>query len=218
MNGLKGEAGMNPDGTRFQSLLNRLIRFKEQPWVRRTMLLTLPHWITPNGVTAFRCALTIPVVVLILNSAYGWALTVFAISMLLDFVDGALAEARAEKTESGAFLDPLADKLIVVLTLGFLADTMPGGWLLCVAVAVVGFSLTAIRIQKMLSLSSLDERQRDIRARPAGKLKLITEVIALCFVLLGLSLLAPPLIWIGSLFMLIAVFLGVWSLFSQICR
>ncbi len=202
------------------SLVNRVVRFKEQDWVRRTMC-ALPIWITPNCVTAFRAVLMIPVMILVLSQSYWWALVLFAFSVLLDFADGALAEARDLKTRCGAFLDPLMDKITVWMLLGVLAPMIPFGWWLFGVVVVTGGLLTGLRVKKMLRREDVDvdtDGHSDIKARPAGKIKLIAEVVSLSAVLLGLALSSLTLMRVGSGLMLVAAVLGLLSLRSHLVK
>lgn len=50
-----------------------------------------------------------------------WTLSVFAFAILTDLMDGLAARMRKEKTQLGSFLDPLADKLLLISTFGLLA-------------------------------------------------------------------------------------------------
>ena len=74
--------------------------------------------------------LAVPMVVyLILQDAYDWAFWVFFAAGVSDAVDGYIAKRMNQETELGAYLDPLADKVLLVgvyITLGVqgLADTL----------------------------------------------------------------------------------------------
>lgn len=70
------------------------------------------NWI-PNAISTLRIALVLPVLLLILNSQYGWALLLFWIAGFSDGIDGYLATRFNWKSRTGALLDPIADKLLV---------------------------------------------------------------------------------------------------------
>ncbi|HXD76016.1 MAG TPA: CDP-alcohol phosphatidyltransferase family protein [Vicinamibacterales bacterium] len=75
-----------------------------------------------NQLTLLRMLLIPAFVVLIIEHELGWALAVFALAGITDALDGLIARAKGEKTTLGAWLDPMADKLMflsafVVLTL-----------------------------------------------------------------------------------------------------
>src|SRR3990172_3309285 len=89
----------------------------------------------PNIISLLRMALVPPVVILLLNGYYGWALLVFVSAGLSDGLDGYLAKRFGWRSRLGAILDPLADKLLLVasyLTLGWLGQ-LPL-WLVAVVV------------------------------------------------------------------------------------
>ena len=77
-----------------------------------------------NQLTILRMLL-IPVFVILLLYGYrGWALTTFLLASLTDLLDGLIARATGEKTALGAWLDPVADKLLLVTM--FIVLTLPG--------------------------------------------------------------------------------------------
>jgi CDP-diacylglycerol--glycerol-3-phosphate 3-phosphatidyltransferase len=74
------------------------------------------RWNVPNTLTALRILL-IPVFVLVFYTPFGWAhlvtAVIFALAAITDWLDGYLARRLGETSRFGAFLDPVADKLIV---------------------------------------------------------------------------------------------------------
>ncbi len=70
------------------------------------------NWI-PNAISMLRIALVVPVLWLILNGNYGWALLLFWIAGFSDGIDGYLANRFGWQSKTGALLDPIADKLLV---------------------------------------------------------------------------------------------------------
>jgi CDP-diacylglycerol--glycerol-3-phosphate 3-phosphatidyltransferase len=196
------------------SILRRLAKFKERKEIRRLMLL-LPDWITPNRVTVSRAVLMLPFIGLVLMQSYGLAWLMFALAMSLDFVDGALAEARQQFTELGAFLDPLVDKLVICFALLALAGQVPMGWLVFIGELGISVALTWLRVQKMQNRTA-DPDEADIRARPIGKFKLLTQVCGVSLMLLGLANGWISLVWVGSFAMMIAILLGIMSLKSHV--
>jgi cardiolipin synthase len=77
-----------------------------------------------NQLTILRMLLIPAFVILLLYQHRGWALTVFLIAGLTDLLDGLIARATGQKTTLGAWLDPMADKLLLVTM--FIVLTLPG--------------------------------------------------------------------------------------------
>jgi cardiolipin synthase len=67
----------------------------------------------PNVMTLARVLLIPLFVILIINKLIGWALITFAIAGITDGIDGLIARITHQRTELGAYLDPIADKLLL---------------------------------------------------------------------------------------------------------
>ncbi len=106
-------------------------------------------WNLPNTLTVIRILMVPVMVVLLLEQPSEWeavvACAIFVIAMVTDVVDGYLARRWGLVSVAGAFLDPLADKLMVVSTLVML---VPLGWVPGWLVAVLicrELTITALR-------------------------------------------------------------------------
>lgn len=69
----------------------------------------------PNIISFLRLLAVIPVVLLLLEREFGWALVVFALAGLSDGLDGFLAKHYGWQSRLGGMLDPLADKVLLVV-------------------------------------------------------------------------------------------------------
>jgi cardiolipin synthase len=78
---------------------------------------------TANQLTILRMLLIPVFVILLLYGYQGWALITFLIAGLTDLLDGLIARMTGEKTTLGAWLDPMADKLLLVTM--FVVLTLP---------------------------------------------------------------------------------------------
>ena len=76
-----------------------------------------------NQLTLLRVVLIPAFVILVIDGYLGWALVVFGIAGLTDALDGLLARWSGQRTSLGAWLDPMADKLLLVTT--FIVLTLP---------------------------------------------------------------------------------------------
>lgn len=152
-----------------------LLTIKERSFVRRTLLL-LPRWVTPNGVTVFRTLLLAPVWWLMTNGAFWPAMLVLVVSLVLDFVDGALALVRDMRSETGAFLDPLADKIVVCCILFLLTDVNTTLRTVTWVVTAIAVLLTLSRVVKVaLVRNGKLPKATSVAASSAGKLKMTME-------------------------------------------
>ncbi|MGQ9509509.1 MAG: CDP-alcohol phosphatidyltransferase family protein [Thermodesulfobacteriota bacterium] len=89
----------------------------------------------PNLLTLTRVLLIPVFVIFIIQNAFTHALITFAIAGLTDGIDGFIARLTHQKTELGAYLDPIADKLLLIcafLTLAII-ERLPG-WLAVVVI------------------------------------------------------------------------------------
>jgi CDP-diacylglycerol--glycerol-3-phosphate 3-phosphatidyltransferase len=131
----------------------------------------------PDQLTLAR-ALAVPVVVVLYawnfdNHAY-WATIVFAVAMATDQVDGWLARRWDQTSNFGALLDPIADKVLVMVALVMLvAEGVAPAWMVAAIVAreiaISGLRLAAI------------ERGVVMAARDLGKLKTWAQALAVGF-------------------------------------
>jgi cardiolipin synthase len=96
--------------------------------------------------------LLVPLTVwLIISDAYGWAFITFVVAGVSDGIDGFLARRFDWQTRLGAYLDPLADKALLVsvyVTLGFLKD-IPA-WLVLVVVSRDALIVGAVVLSRLM--------------------------------------------------------------------
>jgi cardiolipin synthase len=99
----------------------------------------------PNILTLTRVLLIPVFVILIMNKLFNWALFTFAIAGITDGIDGLMARITHQRTELGAYLDPIADKLLLFAAFISLAiiEFIPS-WLVVIVITrdviiVVGF-------------------------------------------------------------------------------
>ena len=161
---------------------------------------------TANKLTLFRVALIPVFLILAYAGQRYWALAVFVIASLTDMLDGYIARHYNQITDFGKFMDPLADKVLVMAAMCFFVEVgrMPG-WALALVLlrefAVSGMRLVAV------------EQGRVIAAAKSGKVKTAATMVCLCLMLLigppGVGDSAPDFVAIVS-----TVIILVTTLFS----
>ena len=130
----------------------------------------------PNKITLLRIAL-IPVFLVLAYLEQRWAaLFVFIAASLTDLLDGYLARRYHQITNIGKFMDPLADKMLVLSAMCFFVEKgqMPG-W----ALAIVLLREFAVSGLRMIAV----EQNRVIAAAWSGKVKTTCTMVGLCFML-----------------------------------
>lgn len=98
--------------------------------------------IIPNLITLMRLLLVLPVALTILNNQHLWTLVLFAVASISDGVDGYLARRFDWMSRFGAILDPVADKLLLIVT--FVLLTYTGHIPLWLATVVIGRDLIIV--------------------------------------------------------------------------
>jgi CDP-diacylglycerol--glycerol-3-phosphate 3-phosphatidyltransferase len=132
-----------------------------------------------NVMTALRVLLVPVIIVLLLvgtTSASTWALILFIVASLTDTADGWLARRRGEVTRWGKLADPAADKILVLGVLAALVVTGDVPWWV---LAIIALRELAVTVQRQVLL------RRDIvmAASIWGKLKTVSQLIAICLVI-----------------------------------
>lgn len=154
-----------------------------------------------NKLTLLRVFL-IPVFLVVLYWGFPYsqyvALGIFILASLTDFLDGYLARSRNLITDFGKFMDPLADKVLVVTAMLWFVQTgiMPA-W----AVAIVIFREFAVSGMRLIAV----EGGRVIAAGWSGKVKTASTMVCLCLMFLPLP---TPVIWVC---VAVIVITTVWS-------
>lgn len=152
--------------------------------------------------------LAVAPIVLLLNAgderSATWAFAIFCLAALTDAVDGRLARRLGQVTRLGTFLDPLADKLLVIGTLIPLqtAGLVPA-W---VVVVIVARELAVTNLRAIASA-----RGYSVGASVYGKVKTILQTLAAAGLLLLLAVPSLPLVYLSYALLSAAVALTVLS-------
>ena len=131
---------------------------------------------TANKITIARVILIPVFLVLAYTGHMIWALAVYIIACLSDFADGYIARHYNQVSNFGKFMDPLADKMLVLAAMCFFIENgqMPG-WV----VAIVLFREFAVSGLRLIAV----EQSRVIAAAWSGKIKTACTMLGLCVML-----------------------------------
>jgi CDP-diacylglycerol--glycerol-3-phosphate 3-phosphatidyltransferase len=184
-------------------------------------------WTLPNILTWIRIA-AIPLIVILFYAPYHWsdpaAGLLFAAAGITDSLDGYLARRLNQTSRLGAFLDPVADKLVVaVALLLILSKDFPPLFDLHPDRVRMGFALTAIVIiGREIAISALREWMAELGQRgkvavsAIGKYKTILQIIGLSMMLYRWDLFGLPIFEIGAVLTAVAAALTLLSMFSYL--
>ncbi len=166
----------------------------------------------PNLLTLFRIIL-IPVFIVVfylpIEWSYFFSALIFSIAGITDWLDGYLARKLGQMTPLGAFLDPVADKLMVVIALALLIERYDSPVFTLPAVVIVGREIVISALREWMA--ELGKRT-SVAVSFVGKIKTTFQIIAIIGLLLS-SPNSPPLIYATSMSMLyLAAILTLWSM------
>jgi CDP-diacylglycerol--glycerol-3-phosphate 3-phosphatidyltransferase len=176
----------------------------------------------PNALTWFR-VVAIPLIVLVFYGPelFGWHETwarpaaglLFGLAGITDYFDGYLARRLGLTSSFGAFLDPVADKLIVSTALVLLVQADPQVILALVAAIIIGREITVSALREWMS-------QIGARAHVAvsifGKWKTTLQIIGISFMLYRERLFTLPTYRIGEWLLYVAAALTLWSMIDYL--
>lgn len=165
--------------------------------------MTEPIFTVANQLTLLRMLLIPAFVLLVVYGQFGWALIVFLIAGATDAFDGVAARRAGQKTTLGAWLDPAADKLLLVTT--FVVLTLPNLGLvnripIWLTVLVISRDVGIVLTVAIVSLSMGPRTFKpSLLGKSATAFFIVTCVVVMFYNYLGTtSLVVDAFIW-GSL-------------------
>jgi CDP-diacylglycerol--glycerol-3-phosphate 3-phosphatidyltransferase/cardiolipin synthase len=178
---------------------------------------TRMNWTLPNILTWLRI-LAIPLVVIFFYLPYHWsdpaAGLLFGAAGVTDSLDGYFARKLGQTSRLGAFLDPVADKLIVAVALVLITSKDPRWYIVIIACVIIG---------REIAISALREWMAELGARKKvavsalGKYKTILQIVGLSLMLYRHDLLfVIPSYRLGLLLTGLAAVLTLLSMVSYL--
>ena len=137
------------------------------------------------------------------------AALIFALAGITDWLDGFLARHWKQTSDFGAFLDPVADKLMVAVSLILLVKL--DRTLAIYAMIIIGREITISALREWMAQMG---KRNSVAVATIGKFKTTAQMLAILLLLAGMKdFYGFNLILIGNILMLIASVLTIWSMF-----
>ena len=168
-------------------------------------------WNLPNKITLVRIVM-IPIFVIVYYLQLEWnhiiSATIFAVAALTDWVDGFIARKYDMVTKFGEFLDPLADKLIVVAALSLLLEVYATPWFAIPAILIIGRELVISGLREWMAKIGLSYK---VKVSMIGRVKTWVQMIAIAVLLIA-SNQYLFFTFLGFILIYAAAFMSVWSM------
>jgi len=165
----------------------------------------------PNILTVSRIVL-IPVFVIAYYLPFSWShiacAAIFAIAAGTDWLDGYLARRWNQTTPFGAFLDPVADKLMVAMSLAVIIEFYREPWITVPSMVIIGREIVASALREWMA----ERGKRDnVAVSFIGKLKTACQMWAILLLLIGAS--EGWVFWSGIVLVYLAAGMTLWSMY-----
>ena len=135
--------------------------------------------------------------------------TIFGLAGLTDLVDGYLARKYNQESRFGAFLDPVADKLLVAVALLLVVERESMFWITFAAIIIISREITISALREWMAETG---QRSKVAVAYIGKVKAVTQILALIFLLYNQDLWGLPLREVGLVLLVIATVLTVGSM------
>jgi CDP-diacylglycerol--glycerol-3-phosphate 3-phosphatidyltransferase/cardiolipin synthase len=170
-------------------------------------------WNLPNALTSLRILMIPAILALFYLLPYPWAdpaaCAAFALAGITDSLDGYYARKLGQTSRLGAFLDPVADKLIVAAALVLIVSKDPRWFVVIVAVVIIGREIAVSALREWMA--EIGARGR-IKVSMMAKFKTIMQIVGLSLLLFREDIFGIPTYKLGLLSTAVAAVLTLWSM------
>ena len=170
----------------------------------------------PNTLTWIRIV-SIPLIVVVFYLPVPWARPavglLFALAGITDYLDGYLARRLGQTSSFGAFLDPVADKLIVATALVLLVQQDPEFYLAIIAAIIIGREITVSALREWMSQVG---EHAHVAVSFFAKCKTTVQIIGISLMLYEQPLFGWPIYTIGMVLLFVAAGITVWSMLDYL--
>jgi CDP-diacylglycerol--glycerol-3-phosphate 3-phosphatidyltransferase len=172
-----------------------------------------PELNLPTILTLIRIGL-IPMFVVVFFLPFWWArpaaAIVFSLAGITDWLDGYYARKLGQTSSFGAFLDPVADKLMVAVALVLIVQTDHRLIISLSAAVIIGREIAISGLREWMAELG---RRRHVAVTGVAKLKTIFQITALIMMIFKLNLWILPMYPLGSILLVAAAGLTLWTMF-----
>ena len=176
------------------------------------------HLTVPTMLTLLRIAL-VPVLVLFFYLPVPWSnlacVIIFVAAAITDIADGAIARSTGQTSRFGAFLDPVADKIMVSTALVLLVQRQEAyqAVFAVAAAIIIGREITISALREWMS--EIGESAR-VQVSWVGKTKTVFQMTAIGFLLYSNDLWFIPVSLVGEILLYTAAALTLWSMWTYL--
>jgi CDP-diacylglycerol--glycerol-3-phosphate 3-phosphatidyltransferase len=175
------------------------------------------HWNLPNTLTWLRISMIPAIFALFYLLPYPWAdpaaCAAFALAGITDSLDGYYARKLGQTSRLGAFLDPVADKLIVAAALVLIVSKDPRWFVVIVAVVIIGREIAVSALREWMA--EIGARSR-IKVTILAKYKTIMQIVGLSMLLYRQDMFGIPTYKLGLVLTAVAAVLTLWSMIQYL--
>jgi CDP-diacylglycerol--glycerol-3-phosphate 3-phosphatidyltransferase/cardiolipin synthase len=174
------------------------------------------RWNLPLALTLGRVAVIPAVLVLFYvhwHYARQIATVLYAAACITDWLDGWLARRWNQETKFGAFLDPVADKLLVAVSLVMLLHDRPDGLLAAMVAIIIGREITVSALREWMSELG---RRAKVSVNWTGKWKTGFQMTAIGMMIWEIPTFGIPWYRVGYWLLTVAALLTLYSMFMYL--
>src|ERR1700676_439178 len=175
------------------------------------------NWNLPNTLTWLRLLMIPAILLLFYLLPYPWAdpasCAAFALAGITDSLDGYYARKLGQTSRLGAFLDPVADKLIVAAALVLIVSKDPRWFVVIMAVVIIGREIAVSALREWMA--EIGARSR-IKVTILAKYKTIMQIVGLSMLLYRQNLFGIPTYRLGLVLTAVAAVLTLWSMIQYL--
>lgn len=170
----------------------------------------------PNVLSLLRLA-AVPLMVVAYLLPLEWsgilAAAVFGLASLTDLLDGYLARRLGQETILGAFLDPVADKVLTATALVMLIGEHGNPWITLPGIVIIGREILVSALREWMAEMN---RRGIVRVNTLGKLKTLMQMLAIGVLLIADPAPNNPLTLTGYALLVVSAVFTLWSMLQYL--